>query len=502
MDPAVPRTDIGEKLTYGLSFFVPFTIYVFSMSSQPATWDTAELQGVQYILGIAHPTGFPMFTLLGYVWTHIVAISTPAFRANLMSGTCVAFASVLCAMTARELRISRAIALGISLWFSVGTIVWTHAIRADVHDLALLACAATAFFAIRWVQGKNERDFILLAGSWGVALSTHLIAIWLAPALLVAMILSGRIPSRRTVGAAVVTWALPMLSYGYLPLRSWYVVAHHLDEATLLPGMPRALLWNYGNPHTWPGFVAEVTGSDFRAGNTLLSALNVSDFQHVLWSWIVTLNGQFGICAVLVALLGLRRLLFDNWKACVVIVLIAFGALPFTFHYAGVEGDIERYQMLSLWCVAIFIGALSGSKQIFSLSRAFPIFVFVACSAIQTFCNNETLFAHHTDTGGRATISAATQRIPKGSLVLADWVDATALAYGAYADGTFAGRIIVPSWPLEYAGNFEAWLHIHPLYLVSMQPVVPPPRFRFTQVQSAPLIYRIDRIVQPKRKEI
>ncbi len=48
----------------------PAGAYIASASVEPASWDTAELQGVPYILGISHPTGFPFYVLLGYVWSH------------------------------------------------------------------------------------------------------------------------------------------------------------------------------------------------------------------------------------------------------------------------------------------------------------------------------------------------------------------------------------------------------------------------------------------------
>ena len=53
---------------------MPAAIYIASVSHEPASWDTAEFQGVPYILGISHPTGFPLFALLGFVWSHLVAV--------------------------------------------------------------------------------------------------------------------------------------------------------------------------------------------------------------------------------------------------------------------------------------------------------------------------------------------------------------------------------------------------------------------------------------------
>jgi hypothetical protein len=46
----------GRLLCDLAAFLVPAITYVASASHEPASWDTAELQGVPYILGISHPT--------------------------------------------------------------------------------------------------------------------------------------------------------------------------------------------------------------------------------------------------------------------------------------------------------------------------------------------------------------------------------------------------------------------------------------------------------------
>lgn len=67
------------------AFFVGLAVYVPSLSSQPWTGDTAEYQTVPYILGIAHPTGFPAYTLAGWAWSHALAFGTVAWRGVLFA---------------------------------------------------------------------------------------------------------------------------------------------------------------------------------------------------------------------------------------------------------------------------------------------------------------------------------------------------------------------------------------------------------------------------------
>ena len=43
-------------------------------------------------------------------------------------------------------------------------------------------------------------------------------------------------------------------------------------------------------------------------------------------------------------------------------------------------------------------------------------------------------------------------------MIVTDWVDATSLAYGAYADRSLPGRIIVSGWLPELTGLYREWV--------------------------------------------
>ena len=75
-----------RRLFWLAAFVIPAVVYLVSASPDPASWDTAELQGVPYILGISHPTGFPFYVLVGYVWSHLLVFGSVAWRMNAMSG--------------------------------------------------------------------------------------------------------------------------------------------------------------------------------------------------------------------------------------------------------------------------------------------------------------------------------------------------------------------------------------------------------------------------------
>ena len=74
---------------------VALAMYLRTMLPSTGFWDTGEAQTVPYTLSIFHPTGFPLYTLLGWAWSHLLPFGEVAWRMNLLSGVCVALAAGL-----------------------------------------------------------------------------------------------------------------------------------------------------------------------------------------------------------------------------------------------------------------------------------------------------------------------------------------------------------------------------------------------------------------------
>ena len=75
-----------------------------STSATAASWSTAV-----HVLGIPHPTGYPLYVLLGKLWTVLVPVGSIAYRLSLFSAACAALA---CALVYRAATAARSAAAG------------------------------------------------------------------------------------------------------------------------------------------------------------------------------------------------------------------------------------------------------------------------------------------------------------------------------------------------------------------------------------------------------
>ncbi|HEY2554729.1 MAG TPA: DUF2723 domain-containing protein [Candidatus Cybelea sp.] len=450
------------------AFVLPATVYAASASTEPASWDTAELQGVPYILGIAHPTGFPLYVLAGYLWSHLVAIQSVAFRMNVMSGIAIAVACVAAYEVACELGSGRLVALFAALWFAFTQNVWAHAARAEAQDLSV-ACAAVAIYLfLRWMRTADDRCFAGAFALCGLAMAAHPNALWLLPAFITGALIVDRRPSWRLSALSALLLVAALGIYLYLPLRSAYVVAHGLDPTAVLAGANGGIFWNYNNPSTLAGLAVELTGMQFHTPVYFAQAFNPLHVGDALWTFVSDMHVQYGTIATLLLIGGAIAAWRRNWRVTLVLCLACTTALLFSVVYPN-ESDVGRYRLLASWIAVPLLGALTsqsaGAKAV--LLRA-ALVLFLAAGAVASFWGQRGFFAHGPGEGGRWVIEAVKPYVPPRSVIVADWLDATSLAYGAYVDGSLRGRIIVsddePRIPLyrQWAAHSRVFVLVDP----------------------------------------
>jgi hypothetical protein len=427
------------------AFTVPAAVYIASASHEPASWDTAELQGVPYILGIAHPTGFPLYVLVGYVWSHAVALGSVAFRMNAMSGVAIAVACLAAYQVARLLGAARSIALLATLWFAFTQNVWAHGARAEAQNLAV-ACEAVAIYAfLRCLRAGGDRWYLAAFALCGLALAAHPNALWLLPAFAVGSAIAVRRPSLRICGLAAAVVIAGLAFYLYLPLRSAYVAAHGLDPAASLPGAGGGIFWNYNDPRTLSGLTVELTGAQFQTPSYFAAAFNPLHAGDAIWAFINGTHEQFGTLATLLLFAGLVTAWRRDWRATLVLCIACTLGLFFSVVYPN-EGDVGRYRILASWLAVPLLGALSfddGTPRLRTLALRALLAIFLAAGAATAFFNQRGFFSHEPGEGGRWVISAVRSAVPPGSVIVTGWLDATSLAYGAYVDGSLPGRVVV-----------------------------------------------------------
>ena len=143
----------GDLLLAAGCFLLSLMIYLQTLAPSVATLfdDSLEFPLVCYRLGIAHPTGYPFYTLLGKLFT-LGPWHNVAWAVNLLSAVAGAATLALIYLVARELTCRRLPAFLGVVAMAVSPIFWSQAVIAEVYTLNSTLVAALLWLVLRWAR--------------------------------------------------------------------------------------------------------------------------------------------------------------------------------------------------------------------------------------------------------------------------------------------------------------------------------------------------------------
>jgi hypothetical protein len=368
-------------LGFAISLF-SFIIYILTASRTVSFIDAGELATVASTLGIAHPTGYPLFTLLSFFVTNIPLGISTIFKLNL-------FAAFLCAVgvffffqflvfftteftttnSKLETRNSKLFpAMCGTLLLAFSETYWSQAVAIEVYSLHVLFLSLNLLLFTKAMHASgmaNEKKYLLaFAFVLGLSFTNHLTTILLAPAFLFLFF--------KTFGFTKETWqkifmmALPFLLglsvYWYLPFRS-----------------SQNPLYDWGNPETFERFFWHARGKQFSVW--FFSSMEVAKQQFGYF--VSRVPTEFAYVALPIALLGII-FLRKNKRILLFTSLLFVSCVLYSINYD--IHDIDSYFLLAYFTVAIwsafgikFLLEKFSSKKQASLNRKLALGFLVVC---------------------------------------------------------------------------------------------------------------------------
>lgn len=206
-------------------------LYLRTMGRTVGEADTFEFQVVAPALGVAHPTGYPLYILLGKLFS-LLPLGSVAWRVNLTSAVCATGAALLLYLLLERLTRQPLVACLSALALAFTRVLWSQAVVAEVYALNLLfVCAVLLLLTtlLEWrragAPGDLGRERAPKGTLWtlalllGLSLTNHLtMALWLPAAGLALLLTRPRMGGRGWAAAAGLFLA-GLLVYAYIPLR-------------------------------------------------------------------------------------------------------------------------------------------------------------------------------------------------------------------------------------------------------------------------------------------
>ena len=184
--------------------------------------DTPKFQLLGAVLGTAHAPGYPLYILIGHVFSWI-PVATPAWRANFMSACFGALTVGVLYLIFRRVGASRPGAAALALGAAAGRYFWWDSIIAEVYTLAAALQVLAVFRLVDWAETRRPRDFYSAVAWSALALGNHLSIVAIVPVfVLFAALVDWRFAFRlKTMAATVALVLLGLSSYLFIAIRTF-----------------------------------------------------------------------------------------------------------------------------------------------------------------------------------------------------------------------------------------------------------------------------------------
>jgi hypothetical protein len=362
-------------------------IYLSTLSPTVGFIDSGELAVTCSRLGIAHPTGYPIYTILGRAFT-LLPLKDVIFRVNLMSLLFVVFSNLILFFVILMIiepfskkekgKFFQKSYSGVwaaflaTLTFSFTPTLWSQATSNEVYSLNVLFYNLIIILLLLWRSnlGKSqgdkdpscERIFFLLVFLYALSFGNHMSTVLLFPALVFFVIATQgwSVFDPKKIILSFLHFILGLSIYIYLPVRS--------SQNPLL---------DWGNPESLSTFKRHITGWQYQVWMFSESTEKLfASFRN----FVKLFFHQFPIYLLPLSLLGIYELFSKDRKILFFLLILFVANIFYGINYD--IPDIDPYFLSSFLVNSILIG--TGLYFLFKIIQKLKIKMAISYGII--FC--------------------------------------------------------------------------------------------------------------------
>ncbi len=387
-------------MTFLKKYFAAFTalmvfiIYMFTIAPTIIQIDSGELTAVQALLGIAHPTGYPLFTIIGFLFSKIPSPFSTALQLNILAAVWCSLGTGLFVYTSKfcldnldrfrgikknstkdstgkktvrkkgKEKISKTdkplilpeslkytasagggILLGLSRTF------WFQSTSVEVYSLHIFLISLIIFILLKAYVYEEERKIFSLKNPWiilavmlALGFSNHMTTLLILPgvAFLYFSKEKSNVSSLKQLGIMLlVFFGLLLIFYSYLPVR-----------ASMNPRI------NWGNPVDLERIMRHISGKQYQVW--LFSSTEAAKKQ--LTYFVNNLTSEYTFTLIL-SLIGVFTAFIKARKLAWFLLVTFVFTVAYSINYD--INDIDSYFLLAYIMLAYF--AVFGIIKIYEI---------------------------------------------------------------------------------------------------------------------------------------
>ncbi|HUB67813.1 MAG TPA: DUF2723 domain-containing protein [Candidatus Methylacidiphilales bacterium] len=359
LPPSRPERFQHSDLTAAaIVFIVTTAVYIFTAAPSVTLEDSGELITAATKFGVPHPPGYPLWTMSGFILSHLIPVGNLAWRINIQSGLYGGVANALLTLlvchsgrwllqrwtepahqeSVRHYPFYAGLLAGMTLGFS--DVMWSQATISAVHGTvnALFTNIILLLLYFWMLEPAKTERLIITVFVFGLGLTHHHTLIQIIPAILVAA----------AVMRAGVFWsvflAVNLFSLSILIYLSWLSLDDELhtiswDMSLLILVLTACVSFFYLSNFRWKLFLAGVGVAllFFAYGNYVMNpndqdTMRIMHPGHRFWlygtfvktGWLQFTN-LYALFALLLTMIALGFLFTSSLDRRLIIGLFAAG---------------------------------------------------------------------------------------------------------------------------------------------------------------------------------
>ncbi|XP_015262912.1 PREDICTED: transmembrane protein 260 [Gekko japonicus] len=343
-------------------------LYVASLPRSVPGGDSGELIAAAYELGVAHPPGYPLFTLLAKLAIELFPFGSIAYRVNLLCALLGAAAASLLFDTVSRLSGTQAAGIFAAGMFSFARLTWQWSIVAEVFSLNNLFAGLLMALSLRFEEAASpkERSKICKVGAFCCGLSLcnqHTVVVYVL--CIVLWVFSRLFREGELTPGHMLKLTLCFLAgclpYLYLPASSY------LNKAR----------WTWGDQTTLKGFMTHLLREEYGTFN-LAKSENGSSMTDILLFQVTQMRAELSLLVPALAIAACLCPAARDSRRPHLVHLFTVMLVSYSLFFAWranldiskplFMGVVERFWMQSNAVLAVLAGL--GLTSLFSLAEA------------------------------------------------------------------------------------------------------------------------------------
>ncbi len=393
-------------------------MYIFTLAPSVIQIDTGELAAVQATLGIAHPTGYPLYSIIGFIFSKIPLPFTAIYQLNLLAALYCASAVAIFTYTSKFIfdnidsfrfqkkqtahkkskkdklkksetksaekpfiewndttKIISASLGGLSLAFS--KTFWFQSTSVEVYSFHLLLLSFIILSLVKAFVNKNDLNYNLKPKSWlwfafflALGFTNHMTTLLILPAVAYLYFDKWKFNKNSLIRIGImllIFFPVLIIIYSYFPIR-----------AAQQPYL------NWGNPVDWERIYRHISGFQYQVWLFTSTDAAKKQFQY----FIENLFSEFSVTYILI-IIGILFSLIKYKKLFILLTISFVFTVLYSINYD--INDIDAYFLLAYVAFAFF-GVLGFAKVFYEISinntaKQVAVFALIIPLLIQVYTN-------------------------------------------------------------------------------------------------------------------